>query len=237
MRTRLAAASRMEANSPSAQLSTASIPPGAPWQDVGISIGIPTTDALICIQIRLLTEPPTARSVRSCAPLALASVLGLVLCIWPQTAMNFICIVAGAALLIGGAWQIIAYLRGKAAAGLAPGSFVSGVFEMLFGLVLVFRPQVVQAAVPLLLSVLLLVDSIVKLQISIDLKRAGYGHWWQSLLASLVIGVAAFIFILDPISSAASIVILIGVAFLVNGVSDLWITLYVSRKIRDLLEK
>ena len=157
-------------------------------------------------------------------------VLGLVLCIWPQTAMNFICIVAGAALLIGGAWQIIAYLRGKAAAGLAPGSFVSGVFEMLFGLVLVFRPQVVQAAVPLLLSVLLLVDSI-------DLKRAGYGHWWQSLLASLVIGVAAFIFILDPISSAASIVILIGVAFLVNGVSDLWITLYVSRKIRDLLEK
>ena len=30
-------------------------------------------------------------------------VLGLVLCIWPQTAMNFICIVAGAALLIGGA--------------------------------------------------------------------------------------------------------------------------------------
>lgn len=164
-------------------------------------------------------------------------VLGLVLCIWPQTAMNFICIVAGAALLIGGAWQIIAYLHGKAAAGLAPGSFVSGVFEMLFGLVLVFRPQVVQAAVPLLLSVLLLVDSIVKLQISIDLKRAGYGHWWQSLLASLVIGVAAFIFILDPISSAASIVILIGVAFLVNGVSDLWITLYVSRKIRDLLEK
>ena len=68
-------ASRMEANSPSAQLSTASIPPGAPWQDVGISIGIPTTDALICIQIRLLTEPPTARSVRSCAPLALASVM------------------------------------------------------------------------------------------------------------------------------------------------------------------
>ena len=94
-----------------------------------------------------------------------------------------------------------------------------------------------KAAVPLLLSVLLLVDSIVKLQISIDLKRAGYGHWWQSLLASLVIGVAAVIFILDPISSAASIVILIGGAFLVNGVSDLWITLYVSRKIRDLLEK
>ena len=166
-------------------------------------------------------------------------VLGLVLCIWPQTAMNFICIVAGAALLIGGAWQIIAYLRGKAAAGLAPGSFVGGVFEMLFGLVLVFRPQVVQAAVPLLLSVLLLVDSIIKMQISIDLKRAGYAHWWQSLLASLVIGVAAFIllFILDPISIAASIVILIGVAFLVNGVSDLWITFYVSRKIRDLLEK
>ena len=54
-------------------------------------------------------------------------VLGLVLCIWPQTAMNFICIVAGAALLIGGAWQIIAYLRGKAAAGLAPGSFVSDI--------------------------------------------------------------------------------------------------------------
>lgn len=75
MRTRLAAASRMEANSPSAQLSTASIPPGAPWQDAGISIGIPATDALICIQIRLLTEPPTARSVRSCAPLALASVM------------------------------------------------------------------------------------------------------------------------------------------------------------------
>ena len=90
---------------------------------------------------------------------------------------------------------------------------------------------------PLLLSVLLLVDSIIKMQISIDLKRAGYAHWWQSLLASLVIGVAAFLFILDPISSAASIVILIGVAFLVNGVSDLWITLYVSRKIRDLLEK
>ena len=164
-------------------------------------------------------------------------VLGLVLCIWPNVAMNFICVVAGAALLIGGAWQIIAYLRGKAAAGLAPGSFVSGVFEMLFGLVLVLQPQVVQVAVPLLLSVLLLVDSIVKLQISIDLKRAGYGHWWQSLLASLVIGVAAFLFILDPISSAASIVILIGVAFLINGVSDLWITLYVSRKIRDLLEK
>ena len=52
-----------------------------------------------------------------------------------------------------------------------------------------------------------------------------------------MIGVAAFLFILDPISSAASIVILIGVAFLINGVSDLWITLYVSRKIRDLLEK
>ena len=96
-----------------------------------------------------------------------------------------------------------------------------------------------KAAVPLLLSVLLLVDSIIKMQISIDLKRAGYAHWWQSLLASLVIGVAAFIllFILDPISIAASIVILIGVAFLVNGVSDLWITFYVSRKIRDLLEK
>ena len=90
-------------------------------------------------------------------------VLGLVLCIWPNVAMNFICVVAGAALLIGGAWQIIAYLRGKAAAGIGPSSFVGGVFEVLFGLVLVLRPQVVQVAVPLLLSVLLLVDSIVKL--------------------------------------------------------------------------
>ena len=73
-------------------------------------------------------------------------------------------------------------------------------------------------------------DDILKLQHAFDLKRMGFDTWVRIGLTAAVNIFIGLIVILNPFSTVAWLMRLVGIGFLFSGVTDLITTIYVSKK-------
>ena len=83
---------------------------------------------------------------------------------------------------------------------------------------------------PVVLGIGVVLSGILKLQHAFDLKRMGFGTWVRIAITAAINVFIGLIVILNPFSTAAWLMRLVGIAFIFSGVTDLVTTIYVSRK-------
>lgn len=159
--------------------------------------------------------------------------LGLVLVIWPDSAARLICYCLGAVLVIFGIVHIINYFTVSASALLFRNDLLIGLTSLSAGLFLIFFPGVVISFLPFLLGLIIVFGSFVKLQHSVDLKRIGYVGWWIDLLLSVLTIALGLIVLFNPFTAAATLIIFIGISFIVEGFSDLWTFFRIRRRVKE----
>lgn len=158
-------------------------------------------------------------------------VMGIVLMIFPTTALNLCCTVIGAVTLIYGAVRVAGYFR--------DGGTYSNRFDLFFGVVLaavgVFLlvcPQFIVSLIPIALGIYILVDSFTALKKALDMKALGFEKWWVSFLVALVLTVFGVVMIVNPFGTLASLVVFIGAGFVFDGVYTLVNTVVADRVFR-----
>ena len=160
--------------------------------------------------------------------------LGLVLAIWPDATKMAVSYLIGAALVVFGVIQVVRYFVYEVRLDLFRYDFVSGLILLGAGVFLLMRPEIIVGFLPVLLGIAIVIDGAVKIQQSMDLLRAGYRRWWLVLLLAALALAAGGVLLINPFEAASTLVLMIGIVLIYNGVTDLWTISRVSGRLRQM---
>lgn len=168
------------------------------------------------------------------ASAAACVVLGLVLLIWPGTTTQIVCMMLGAVLLIYGAVQIMLYLLSRERSFISQGMMLLGIIVAVIGVWILVRPEMIIMAVPVIVGILIAIHGIHNISQAITLKKEGYDNWWIAFLLGILTAVLGAVLVYNPFTVVNTIVRLIGIFLIYDGLSDMWI---ISRVFKVKKEK
>lgn len=164
----------------------------------------------------------------------LAIILGLVLVIWPGTALKYIIMLIGLLFLITG---LIAFIisnrnREERRKSLVP---FSGIGSMALGLLLLCLPSTFATIFMFILGFILVIAAVGQFVTLAAARQFGYVSPVSYLFPILIL-IAGIIVLFDPFTSAESVFILFGITAIFYGVTDL-INQYSIRRLRKANEE
>ena len=157
------------------------------------------------------------------ASAVLCILLGLVLLIWPGTTTQIVCMMLGLVLLIYGGVQIILYLASRERSMISQGMMLLGIIVAVIGVWILVRPEMIIMAVPVIVGILIVIHGIHNISQAIALKRDGYEGWWIACLMGVLTAALGAVLIYNPFEVVNTVVRLIGVFLIYDGLSDMWI--------------
>lgn len=161
-----------------------------------------------------------------------AIVLGIVFVADPNGSGDAVCKVAGVAMLVLAAAMLIRYFT---SARLFPENLIFSAVLLLLGIFFIAKSGVVMTVLGLFFGIFLVIDGASKIRDGIDAAKAKiHGCWIWFLLALLTIVLGVLVMF------GESVMTLLGVSLIVDGVSDIVTTLWLSagvRKVKKEIEK
>ena len=157
--------------------------------------------------------------------------LGGVLVWWPDRSIEFLCMLLGVSIFATGLIYILGWLA-KRRKGIPAFFVLPGVILCALGVWLMTSPDSVVMLIQYIFGAVLIFHGIVDLQGVLALIRYRRRRWWVDLLlAALTIGMGALI-LTNPFGTFAALVILIGVALIYDGLTDLYLIIRLSSAYR-----
>lgn len=155
--------------------------------------------------------------------------LGLVLLIWPATVMDMLCYLTGGILLLYGVFAIVGFCRAEMRTA---GSFLTlllGIVAAAVGAVLLLQPALFQSILTIILGIYILIDGLLNLMRTLELRRMEHRGWTIYLVLSLITVVLGLVVVFRPMLAGTALVQLIGASLLYSGAADLWTLFQLSR--------
>lgn len=159
-------------------------------------------------------------------------ILGVCLVIWPHISATVLCYLFGALILLTGIVRIVCCTRHRVSAFFHYYEFPLGLLDLLFAVFLFSRPQHVILILPIVIGIMIMIDSMFKLQMAVDWKRMGLRRWWSMFLLSIISILFSFLLILDPFEGSRTLMILIGLSLIVDSIQSFCSIIYISKYIR-----
>lgn len=156
-------------------------------------------------------------------------ICGLVLLLMPELTLVTITNVIGIFIIVIGAFFLVAYFMRKELAS-GNNDLIKGLVIICVGLFICIKSELVVSILPVVLGIGVVLSGILKLQHAFDLKRMGFDTWVRIGLTAAINIFIGLIVILNPFSTVAWLMRLVGVGFIFSGVTDLITTIYVSKK-------
>lgn len=158
--------------------------------------------------------------------------LGVILLIFPDTALRLACTMIGAVTLVCGIIRIVGYFKAGSSYSNRFDLFL-GVLLSALGVFLLITPQFIVSIVPIALGVYILVDSFTAIKKALDMKSLGFEKWWVSFLAALLLAVSGVVMIVNPFGTVSALVMFIGAGFIFDGVYTLVNTIVADRLFKN----
>ena len=156
-------------------------------------------------------------------------VIGLILIIWPDAARQIIIYAIGAAALLYGGYRIVDFfVRKEHLSGTVQLGVALGIACILTGLFLIFKVDLVVALLAAIIGVAVIIDSVLRLQIALNLRHAGGQYWAVLLVTALVTLGLGILLLFNPFTVVKVATIIGGVLLLIDGGFTLWSVLQTS---------
>ena len=147
----------------------------------------------------------------------LSLLVGIALVIWPGASVITICYVVGSAAILVGAVRLAGYFSKDSYNLNFQFDFAMGLVFLILGTVLIFHPGDTVAVLHFSVGILVLVDSVFKLQTALDAKHFGLKKWWVMLLCALLCAGLGLELVILPFRTAEILVRVTGAALAVNS--------------------
>lgn len=153
-------------------------------------------------------------------------ILGLVLVIWPEMSLSALCFIVGIVLLIFGVVKLVSYFSKDLYRLAFQFDLALGIFTLIFGIILIVHPENIVMLLPVIMGVLILLDGVFKIQTAMDARRFGMERWWAIMLLAVVTAIFGLLLVIRPFEGAVTVMILLGITLMVDGVQNLCVVLY-----------
>ena len=159
--------------------------------------------------------------------------LGLVLVIWPHILGVLLCYLLGGALIVMGVFQLISFLRGERLGFYNEFVMMMGIVLVLLGIWICTQPHIVLSIIPVVVGIIVLIHGLMDIQYTLDIKKAGSTKWWIALIAAILTLVVGLLLVFNPFTAYEITMVLLGIAMLYDGGSDLALLLFSYLAQRD----
>ena len=183
--------------------------------------------------VKLLKSLKTEYIVSS----AVIILLGIVLSFFPSGSTSALCYIVAAFFAIVGVIVVVRYFRSEERGFLAATSLVAGGLLILLGIYILVKPLSFASVLWLVFGIFMVVDGIYKTIHAITLSKNGATRWWSVLIIAMVTALLGCIIIFNSTAAAKGFTRFIGIVFILDGISDLFSTIYLSRVIKILEPK
>ncbi len=157
---------------------------------------------------------------------ALVVAMGLCLMIWPDVSVKVICLTLGIVAVLCGVIKLAGYFSNDLYRLAFQFDLALGVLTIVLGALLLAYPQGIIGVLPVLAGVFVLIESVLRLQTSIDARHFGMRRWWLILAVSAGGAALGILMLLHPFESGRVLVRMMGLTLAVDGAESLLMGLY-----------
>ena len=159
--------------------------------------------------------------------------LGVILIIYPTEVMTTACYMIAALLILIGVISLVNYLRKDITGIIYRYDLVVGLSAILGGILVIVKIDDLTRLIPVALGFLVTISGILKMQNSVDMLRLGNGIWHVAFGLAIVNIIFGIVLLINPFAEEL-LVTLMGVALIYSGLTDLFVTIAISRKLAIL---
>ena len=167
----------------------------------------------------------------------LCIVLGIVLVVWPDMSMQIACAAIGGVLLVGGVVRLVEYFVLRDGSMYAQINLIMGIVLAVVGVWIVLKPDKVLAIIPIIIGIVIVLHGLNNLQQAITLCKEKYDKWWVALILGLLTVGFGVLLICRPFAALDTVVMLIGIFLIYDGLSDIWIVSRIYRTAKELKQE
>ena len=163
--------------------------------------------------------------------------LGILLIVRSEATIMTISYVIGGVLIAIGVLAEIGFLKeSKNNVTKTDMDVIYGIVCIILGMVVIKNPEAIASIIPLVIGIIIIVNSAVKLQYSFELKTEKNDLWLSTLILSIVMLVCGVVLIFNPFAGAVLLTKIVGVFILVYAILDLVSTFFIRNTLKKFQE-
>lgn len=160
--------------------------------------------------------------------------LGICLILWPGISAGVLCNLMGAVLLVMGGVRMICYFQRGISALWHRYELPLGLLDALLGVYFLSHPTNVLLLLPVVVGIMILVDSAFKLQTALEVRTLGVRNWWTMLVLSIISILVAIYLICNPFEGTMTLTVYLGLSLVIDSIQGLVFVHNVARDVRKL---
>lgn len=164
-------------------------------------------------------------------------ILGLILIIAPDTTARTICYLGGGALIVMGIVSLINYFMHQEVTVSYSENLIMGIAELIIGLFIVVKADLVISIIPFLLGVFVTVSGIGKLQNALAFHRMSNENNTVLVVIAVLNIILGVVLMWNPFTAATVAFVVIGIGLVYSGVTDLISTCYLAKEVKKYQDK
>lgn len=164
---------------------------------------------------------------------ALMMILGICLIIKPHISATVICYLLGAIILIAGIARIVCYTQRIIGKFIYYYELWQGLLDIFVSIIFFLHPQNVIIAMPIIIGIIILIDSAFSLQTAFVLKHWGLYSWWSILIFSFINILFAFLLIADPFGGSIALMIFLGISLIANSIQNIYAVVLITKHMKN----
>lgn len=167
----------------------------------------------------------------------LCVLLGLVLLFWPGLSMRIVCGAIGAVLILGGLARIIEYFIVRDGSMYSQITLLFGIVFAVVGVWIIMKPEKVLAIIPIIVGIIIVLHGLHDLKQALSLFQDKYDKWWVALLLGILTVGFGVLLVWRPFAAVDTVVMLIGIFLIYDGISSIWIVSRVAKAAKILRQE
>ncbi len=164
----------------------------------------------------------------------LVMALGICLIIWPDITAGILCNLIGGLLVIVGAVRIVCYFQRGISVLWHRYELPLGLLDALVGVYFFSHPANILLLLPVIVGIIIIVDSVFKLQTSLELRAMGVRRWWVTLVLAIVSILVAIYLIRNPFEGTMTLMVYLGISLVIASIQGLVFLKNVAKDVRKL---
>lgn len=159
--------------------------------------------------------------------------LGIFLFLKPETTISTISYIIGIIILLLGAFSISKYYTNKNKSNI-DFSLIYGILSIIVGIIIILNPTAIATIITFVLGFWIVINSIIKIQYSLDLKNHDNKAWLITLIIGLLTLIWGLVLVFNPFGGALDITKLIGLFIIIYSILDIVECFILNKNIKDI---
>lgn len=167
-------------------------------------------------------------------------ILGLLLFFQAEKTIISISYIIGAILIAIGVLSGMKFVNGLNNNNQNELDIVYGIVCVVLGILIITNPTAIASAIPIVVGIIIVLNSVIKLHYSLELKESKNELWKSTMIMSVIMTVCGIVLIFNPFAGAVFITKLIGALIVLYAVLDIVSTIVIKNtvtKIHNAIEE